>query len=504
MRRFFPLLLILGCLCLSCKHGSDAPRKGNPVLRMGVDSVGGSIVVLNLELLNAEYAFCKAVPASEAAPSAEALGKSGIRLEAGRQRLEGLSPETDYVAYACAAADEVLGSVQSVSFRTMVSEASLYDWERSRNGIPDFADLVLLYGLWRRDASGKVLAWSEERIAPLVSWTDGEGREHWLFDAFLALEGCNADGSRSFMIGTHENGSSQARRACTKADAQAFIDWWMRSGNGFSALDKAVGDAATRMGAPAVRRYAIMMMPDIPVNERYDDRSSSTTYWGEVDGVKLDFGRTADRLRAYQWYVDEVRRRFDEAGFSNLELGGFYPMTEELPTTRAGLPGQGEVGMDGWEQQYKRWDDIFPALSDYIHQYKQSVVWIPYRNAAGYRYTSELGLDYVFMQPNRLWNSDARYNMADFFETISAFGLGMELEFDDNILSGRANSDTYQARWREYVDGMRENGVYGSRRFALYQDTDSFNHFRLSGNARDREIYDELCELVSGNPLKAK
>ena len=495
--------LFLLCFVAVCcgGGGADTPVR-KPVLRMGVDSVGGSFVVLKLETLNADRVFLLATDDGRE-PEAEVLAQTGRAVPSGRYVLDSLNAETAYVVYACAASGSTLGSVESVSFSTGIGESALYSWERRRARRPAFADMVLLYGSWRRDASGRILDWDRDRISPLVSREDASGEEHWLFDAFLALEGRTPDGSRTFMLGVHEGGTDVAMRAANKADAESFIDWWLRPGNGFCALDEAVGEALHRLGTPPGKRYAIMMLPDLPVHERYNDASSSTTYWGNLDGRRLDFGRTADRLAAYRWYVDEVRRRFDEAGFAYIELGGFYPMTEELPTTRPGLPGQGDDGLDGWEQEYKQWDDIYPAISDYVHQCQGCMAWIPYRNAAGYRYTSELGLDQVYMQPNRLWHSESRYSMDSFFAAIAPYPLGIELEFDDNILSGISSSEEYRKRWREYVDGLLASGIYGKRPIALYQDTDSFRNFALSEDETDAAIFAELCNLIASDPLKA-
>ena len=329
----------------------------------------------------------------------------------------------------------------------------------------------------------------------------GDGKEKWLFDAFLALEGCTPDARKTFMLGVHEYGSQTGKRAADKADAQNFLDWWFRDGNGFNALDAAVEDAAARIGAPPSPRYVIMMMPDLSIHERYNDSSSSTLYWGTApDGHKLNFANPGERAAAYHWWIDAVRERFDKAGYKHIRLGGFYIMTEELPTKRPGLPGLGDDGMDGWEQDAKMWEDVFPEVSNYIHLAGESVAWIPYRNAAGYRYTDELGIDYTYMQPNLLWADDpTRYSMDTYFPLLESFNLGMELEFDDNILSG---GDLYRNRWKEYMDGCRSRGVWGRKPLALYQDTDSFNNFRLSKDPEAQDIFTDLCSLIAEDPLK--
>ena len=236
-----------------------------------------------------------------------------------------------------------------------------------------------------------------------------------------------------------------------------------------------------------------MMMPDLSIHERYNESASSTLYWGQApDGHRMNFANPGERAAAYHWWIDTVRERFDAAGFKHLRLGGFYILTEELPTTRPGLPGMGDDGMDGWEQQYKAWDEVFPEVSNYIHLSGECVVWIPYRNAAGYRFTSELGIDYTLMQPNLLWADDeTRYSMDTYLPLVQDWQMGMELEFDDNILG----SAFYRNRWNQYIQTWNRLGKQIP--VALYQDTESFNHFRLSDNPEDNAVYEDLCRRIT-------
>ena len=419
--------------------------------------------------------------------------------------------------YVPEASDGTLGSVSSVAFRTLAAEP--YVWEKTRTDIPFFADLALIYGGSTRTPR----YWDVERIRSHVTWTDPDtNEEKWLFDAFLALEMRNMsyEDPRALTIGIKDwSDNSIPMKAGRKQEAMEFLDYWFADGNGFSALDQAVGEAIARIGPPPVSRKVIVMMPDIPVHERYNVMESSTTYWGAVNGRSLDFANPSDRVTAYCWFVDEVRARFEQADFQNIELGGFYIMSEELASMRSGVGGHGGDTIDGqlrdgWEVKAKAWDDIFPAVSNYIHLYKESVVWIPYRCAAGFRYWQDFGIDYAYMQPNRFWDTNNVNPMSSFFYQISTYRLNMELEFDDRLMRHPVDAsdssykegedyNTYRNRWREYIDGMQNAQVYGEKQLAVYMGGDSFNHLLQSSDSGDKEIFNEFCRLIANDPLKA-
>ena len=507
---------------LFCACGPDQPAEqpeGKPVASLVLGSVGNNSVSFELKLIRASVAWVLPLPEDSAKPSADEVKASGQSFAAGAGTLSGLQPGMSFMLYYCPeSASGTLGSVSSVSFRTMNAEP--YDWEKSRSGIPFFADLALVYGGSTRTPR----YWDKARIASHVTWTDPNTKEEkWLFDAFLALEMRNMDYAdpRALTIGIKDwTDNSIPMKAGRQQEALEFLDYWFAEGNGFTALNEAVGDAISRIGPPPVSRKVIVMMPDIPAHERYNQMNTSTKYWGTVDGKELDFANPADRVAAYCWFVDEVRARFAAANFQNIELGGFYIMSEELSSMRSGLGGHGGDTIDGqlrdgWEVTAKAWDDIFPAVSNYIHLYNEAVVWIPYRCAAGYRYWQDFGIDYAYMQPNRFWDTNNVNPMSSFFNQIATYKLNMELEIDDRVMRHPVDAsdssykegedyNTYRRRWREYIDGMQNAEVYGNKQLACYLGGDSFNNIKNSSDYEERALFNEFCRLIAEDPLKAK
>ena len=355
---------LLATVMLMCCGEPDQPSKGtdgSPVASVTVETPGSTSAILSVRLIRAERVWLLALTADDSKPAASEVREAGTSLPAGKGTLEGLKPSTDYVLYYCPESSEgKLGNVSSVEFRTISIEP--YAWEKSRDGIPFFAQTALIYGGGPRTPK----YWTPERIRTHVSWTDPDtGEEKWLFDAFLMLEMRTPANNppHAFVVGIKDwSDPSIAMLSANQKDASEWLDYWFLENNGFWALDAAVAEVTSRIGPPPVTPKVIVMMPDIPAHERYNVPGSSTKYWGSVDGRELDFTSAADRVAAYRWYVDEVRTRFADANFQNIELGGFYIMTEELPSTRSGIGGNGGDHVDGGTSRFDRLATLYQSV----------------------------------------------------------------------------------------------------------------------------------------------
>lgn len=375
---------------------------------------------------------------------------------------------------------------------TRDSEPKMYAWEQERDAIPSYTDLVLCYGGSHHRTPYR---WDKERFAPSVSYVDEQGKEHWLFDSFLFIEFQDSSrpdgGYYAYMVGLMKDYGFSAG----KTQWKELIDYWFAGGSGMDALEGAVKDASARLGAPPSKRKVIMVLPDPIIYKVYDGKGNgkgdpgSTVYWGELNGRKMDFSTAEDRIAAYKWYVDEVRRRFDLGNYQFIDLAGFYIISEELVT-----PG------DGWNHELKKSDEIIPPLAEYLHAINQSLNWIPYNRAAGYKKWQQLGVDYAYMQPNYFW--EGQKPLSQFFSDVKANGLGMEFEFDEALLEGKADCDTYKKRFREYMSGARLNNVYGTKPLSYYHGTNALYDLSKSTAAKDREFYHEFCRFVLDNPMR--
>lgn len=354
----------------------------------------------------------------------------------------------------------------------------------ARNGesgrFEPYDNMALLYGgnMARTNA-----LWTEERLRPHVTYTDPQGVEHWLFDAFLALEiyDKSTPGEEGAAMGI-----GYGNHPAGKSNWQHFIDYWFTEGNGFDALNEVVGEAEDRLGHPSTKRKVVVSIPDPIPYYNFKDTTSNTVYWGELGGRQMDFAKGEDRLAACKWFVDTVLAKWKEAGFKNLELEGFYCFSEELATWES-----------GYNPELKRWEEVYPALSDYVHSKKLSMSWIPYNWAAGSDRWQNFHLDFVMIQPNYLWHPE--YNMEDWKARLQQNNLSMELELDDKVLYGNPDWENFRERFYYYFQMCKDLGLYGNCILSYYMGENTLYKLSVAQHPEDKKLYDDFCQFVLGN-----
>ena len=351
-----------------------------------------------------------------------------------------------------------------------------------------------LVGYWHREPR----QWDAARFAPHVSWKAPDGSEHWLFQAFIFLEGSDWVHNKTLVMGHGESAGKDVW--------QYQLDLWLGADGGVAELDKACAEVAGRIGPPERKRGVIIGVPDAIMFQNFFDKTSSTAYWG--DG--LDFSKVEDRLKALRWYMDSAREMFKALDTKYLELAGFYITAEEIY-----LPYDIDVNC-----RYKNSEEIIPAIADYCHAEGQGLYWIPYHMGPGYKYWKKLGIDQAWMQPNWYWDHKAG-EKHPFSKTIDAIKeadmSGMELEFEfsgvlNEMPEGRLGPDgagastftradvpALQDRVRHYMQQFKDAGFYGKRSIALYSGSNALTQLATSPESCDRALYDDLCRFILGN-----
>ncbi len=497
MRLRFPALLFCLFVLLACDK--DKPQYvGNPAIKLSIGEISHHSVTVLVESLNTDEVF---VMVSSNAPSAEELVRNGSKVEHGRAVLGGLESGTRYTVYGVGVQGSKHSKVEYLDFVTSVEAGELYTFEEGRDGAPFFADITLCTGGGTPNSNywfSVPATWDAQRFAPHVSYTDSDG-EHWLFEAFLAITGIDFQGKN---YGINANG----RPSADKQSWEDLAEYWAGPGGAFSELDKAIGEAARSIGGPAPKRYAVMVMPDPVMFETYSDKSSSTRYWGALEGKQLDFSSIDDQIAALQWYIDLVRQKFAALGCQYLELGGFYILSEELVSSP-----------EGWNYAYKRWDRILPKIGEFLDARNEGLYWIPYLNADGTSVWKNLGISYAWLQPGRYWDYNNEKPIASSTGTLEGLGMGMELEFEYSMVqsvmeipgimgpdaAGRyvftlKDVPSLRARFREYMSAFKNAGLYGKSRLALYSGSNALYQLATSPLEEDRQMYLELCRYITG------
>lgn len=475
---------------------------GHPAVELTLEKVTDTRVYLTFKALYSDDVFvcCRR---EGTAPEAGTIAAEGIRASGGSVTFEHLLPGTDHAAYAVGrrGTDE-WGTVSALRFRTEESFPDLYPWESARTKAPSFADITLVT---RGQHNTNPPAWTPDRFRSHVTWTDENGREDWLFEAFLCIEGFDGKRGLTFSI-------NNTHHSATKESWTELMDYWLDADGALSKLDQACEAATGRIGLPPAPRYVVMVLPDPIMFEFFADKESSTTYWG--DG--MDFSRVEDQIAACTWYIDEVRRRFRDLAPKHLELAGFYILSEELPYANGGT--------EGWNAEYKRWETIIPALSAHVHKCNEGLYWIPYHLAPGYKKWKEWGLDMAWMQPNYYWdynNTAAGHPFSRTMDAMRAYGMGMETEFEYSLVtavmkqpgmrgpdgSGRMiytldDVPGLKKQFREYMKRFQDGGFYGKASLAVYTGTDALHQLASSPEPDDHDLYLEFCRFITGSSLR--
>ena len=312
-------------------------------------------------------------------------------------------------------------------------------------------DLALIYqgGINRMD-------WTEEQFRPYVMHQFQDGRKEWLFDGFLFLEFSDGKGRR------YAQGYGKDAR---KQEWEWLLQRLFEEGKSLSALDACIETVKKEIGEPEFRHRVVIGLPAAMFRQRD---------WGELNGETLCFLYREDQVAATRWYVDRVLESFRNAEYKNLDLAGFYWVDED-------------TAYNG---------DLSLSVSEYIHSKNLLFYWIPYWKAVGYEKWRELGFDMAYLQPNHFFEEnipDSRLEEA--CKESEKNGMAIEMEFDSRALSDY-EPVSFRSRMKSYIDVFKDNGVFSDLPIAYYSGSRAIYEMYKSEDERDKEIMDELCELI--------
>jgi hypothetical protein len=306
--------------------------------------------------------------------------------------------------------------------------------------------------------------WRTDDFKPLLAYVGRHGKPMApMFDTFLVLP-LGLENGHWWCPGF---GSAPA----DKVDVEAYRDRRLFGGDDqLRSLDRAAGETAVALSAPAMRYRVILTLP-------YPDPAQSD--FGKVaeGGASLDFSRREDRLAETQWYIRTVRKRWTEAGFKHLELIGWYWVHEQTD------------GDDG---------ALLPQVAEQVHADGGRFFWIPWFKAPGAQHAALYGFDAAMHQPNYFFDSykgpATRLNEAAAF--ARTHNLGMELELDENVLKPeRADS---RGKYRGYLRVGREAGFQNGALTAWYMGSDALLRCAQSADPEARASYDDTWAFLSG------
>ena len=148
-------------------------------------------------------------------------------------------------------------------------------------------DVVLFY------AGGELgNFFDQDYAADYVSYVDRDGKEHWLFDGFLLLQIWDVTKENSANIAyTPDMKDRQGNwlLSANQADWKSLIEYYFAEGSCIDAIDKAVGEAAKRLGKPAKKRQIIISLYDPMTYRLSGPKTGGTKYWGILNDRVTDF-----------------------------------------------------------------------------------------------------------------------------------------------------------------------------------------------------------------------
>lgn len=298
--------------------------------------------------------------------------------------------------------------------------------------------------------------------------TDAEPTDT-LFDTFIFLPS----------PGYHHDGAQAAYSGCTqftKEMLEDFFDVEFRSSLNLDALDAATAEVKQALGKPLYK---------VNVFLPYFNMIPTVRSFGQVDGRDLDFSKEEDRLAGVKWQIDEQIRRFNEKGYQNIQLAGFFYVTEALMIQE---------------------DDIMSTVqyaNQYVAELGLETLFNPFNNAGTYRDKwQEAGFSMATMQINYFplvngkpqLNAQPKTAIKEAAELTDRLGMGITMEWSCLETDG---ADYF----KEYMLGGIRYG-YMDRPFLNYQLNGGPNSIRneclRSSSPYVRTLYDELYQYIKG------
>lgn len=356
------------------------------------------------------------------------------------------------------------------------TEATHIMWERTQKLFPlptnpkpfktpeeaGFDNLMLIYTGYYSNGGGE---WSYFDALPYVGYLNREyAIVDSLFDAFLFL-GIGSPNDRYF--DAIRGGKTES--AGNLEDWVWYIDKLFDDQKQLAAFNRAKNKVNETLNEDTKAKVVIMIPNPLPAQKDF----------GMIDGEQLSFSSEGQgalvaqqkRMKAIDWYVREIEKRWQAAEFDSLELLGFYWMSEDMGNTL--------------EQ------DIVDKTADYLHQKGYKFYWIPYNKAPGY--DGEYKFDAVFLQPNYMFNEQVA--LTRFWHTYVdalTYGTNFEIEGENTVLT----DPNARERYLTYLKAGVTLGYMDSAR-AYYFGGKALSTCALSDQDELREIYDKTYLFIN-------
>ncbi|NRF96059.1 DUF4855 domain-containing protein [Paenibacillus frigoriresistens] len=325
------------------------------------------------------------------------------------------------------------------------------------------SNLSLLYNGYYVNGEGN---WTKEKLIPEISYINKEGKPvDWFFDGFLMLglmtpQGRDFGGGGSYL-----------------SDWKWYLDKTLSDQGDLRQLNEATKEVGEKLGQPKHKSKVVMMIPN--PGEYLSD-------FGDVDGdgISENFNESvvgkeaalANRQKAVNWWIQEVKKRWNVQNYSNLELVGMYWLDEQVSTSETG-------------------PETLRLVNKLVHDQGFKAFWIPHFLAYKSFMWQDVGFDAAAFQPNYYFEQLNVDRMEDASTIAKSYGMGMEMEFDDRMLTDKVFRD----RFYDYLKGGVQYGYMRNVFKAYYKGRGPvLKKAAASTDPEIRNLYDSLYRFTKG------
>ncbi len=343
----------------------------------------------------------------------------------------------------------------------------------------EVCDPVLIYsgGLAKRPT------WNEQNLRPYVTHLYADGHRDWFFDSFIFNETIRSTPDRGNVV---LGNASAGQVPSVKEDWEWWVDHVFAPDHDLHALDKLIGKYKKELGEPRMR-HKVIISACAPCKDGSGGGAVwADINWGEINGTKINLARKQHRIIATNWHIDQIKKRFEDEHFENIDLAGIYWIEESLFSN----------------------SDILPAVNAHIKSIGLRSYWIPYwENNDQYALSGmdKYGFDMVWRQPNYFFYKTGSYDLPDYqqlvdcIESSKKWGLGLELEFETQDKSNGMHevSEKMHQRLIDYIDAFEKYGVWDESGVAHYGGSKGFVDMAASSDPVNQATMDRLASFVA-------
>lgn len=349
----------------------------------------------------------------------------------------------------------------------------------------EITDQFLWYSGPMSASNSHLTDWTKEKALAFLAYQDIYGNiQDWFFDDILALPVAQ-------MITPSGFDSAGNTRYVTKDDLLAYLDFIFRPDTQLGAIDAAAAEVNKKLKTRKKVRvnFAIPYIEEsanfgdiygdgsalsLRAEDFADQVADPSSYEGRLEMERLAF---ENKKAAVRWYIDEVERRFEQAGYGNLVLNSFYWYHERV------LEPTGEM-------------ELIQATSEYLRDKGYYFTWIPYIGPGSAYLWRDLGFTTASLQPGFAFLASKKQIFPEISALARRVGAGIEIEYDDyRTLSQYLNHGLFQGYMEQahntyYLAAMPI--VDGAYAFAPLDETavpDSLSAIR-------RGVYDQIYNYV--------